>query len=130
MRALLAEPGVLADLNDLYDREVLPVFAGIGLGEEAQAYRRAVIERFMNPFLNHSLADIFTNHEAKKRRRFGGLIDLKTRQRHCARATPSGGRFGRRRMIPHHPKKQIPANRNVNVFTSTPNRLALIWRNP
>jgi tagaturonate reductase len=36
-----------------------------------------VIERFMNPFLDHYLADIFTNHEAKKRRRFGGLIDLK-----------------------------------------------------
>ena len=56
---------------------MLPVFAGIGLGEEAQAYRSAVLERFMNPFLNHYLADIFTNHEAKKRRRFGGLIDLK-----------------------------------------------------
>jgi tagaturonate reductase len=77
VRALLAEPAVRADLDDLYDREVLPVFAGIGLGQEAQAYRSAVLERFMNPFLNHYLADIFTNHEAKKRRRFGGLIDLK-----------------------------------------------------
>jgi tagaturonate reductase len=75
--ALLAQSVIKNDLNDLYDREVLPVFAGIGLGEEAQAYRSAVIERFMNPFLNHFLADIFTNHEAKKRRRFGGLIDLK-----------------------------------------------------
>ncbi len=77
VRALLAETSVKDDLNDLYDREVLPVFAGIGLEEESQAYRAAVIERFMNPFLDHYLADIFTNHEAKKRRRFGGLIDLK-----------------------------------------------------
>jgi tagaturonate reductase len=77
VRALLAEPGIKADLNDLYDREVLPVFAGIGLGEVAQAYRRTVLERFTNPFLNHYLADIFTNHDAKKRRRFGGLIELK-----------------------------------------------------
>jgi tagaturonate reductase len=77
VRALLGQSAVRDDLNDLYDREVLPAFAAIGLGEESQTYRRAVIERFMNPFLNHYLADIFTNHEAKKRRRFGGLIDLK-----------------------------------------------------
>jgi tagaturonate reductase len=83
VRALLGEAGVKDDLNDLYDREVLPVFTGIGLGEESQAYRSAVIERFMNPFLNHFLGDIFTNHDAKKRRRFGGLIDLRR-----ARAIP------------------------------------------
>jgi tagaturonate reductase len=77
VRALLAQPEIRSDLDDLYDREVLPVFAQIGLGEESQAYRSAVIERFMNPFLNHFLADIFTNHAAKKLRRFGGLIDLK-----------------------------------------------------
>jgi tagaturonate reductase len=76
VRALLAQPEIVQDLNDLYDREVLPVFAGIGLGDEAQAYRGSVLERFKNPFLNHYLADIFTNHDAKKRRRFGGLIEL------------------------------------------------------
>ena len=77
VRALLSDPAALADLNDLFDREVLPVFAGIGLGEEARAYRDSVIERFRNPFLNHFLADIHTNHAAKKARRFGGLIALK-----------------------------------------------------
>jgi tagaturonate reductase len=77
VRALLADAAVLADLNDLYNREVLPVFSGIGLGEEAHAYRISVIERFRNPFLNHFLADIFTNHEAKKARRFGGIIALR-----------------------------------------------------
>jgi tagaturonate reductase len=77
VRALLAQSEIARDLNELYDREVLPVFAGIGLGEEAQAYRGSVLERFKNPFLNHYLADIFTNHDAKKRRRFGGLIELK-----------------------------------------------------
>ncbi len=77
VREQLAWPEIKRDLNDLYDREVLPVFAAIGLGEEARDYRNSVIERFSNPFLNHFLADIFTNHEAKKRRRFGGLIDLK-----------------------------------------------------
>jgi tagaturonate reductase len=55
---------------------VLPVFAAIGIGDEANAYLKTVIERFSNPFLNHRLAEIFTNHEAKKQRRFGGLIEL------------------------------------------------------
>ena len=66
----------LAALNDLYDVEVLPVFAAIGLGAESLAYRQSVIERFRNPYLDHYLRDIFTNHAAKKQRRFGGLIGL------------------------------------------------------
>ena len=76
VRALLADAAVLAGLNDLYDREVLPVFDAIGMGEQARAYRKSVIERFRNPFLDHYLADIFTNHAAKKQRRFAGLIAL------------------------------------------------------
>lgn len=76
VRALLADDRVLADLNDLLDREVLPAFAALNMGEDAQVYRAAVIERFRNPFLNHFLADIFTNHAAKKRRRFGGVVAL------------------------------------------------------
>lgn len=76
VRALLDDAATLAELNDLYDREVLPAFDGIGMGEEARAYRATVIERFRNPFLDHRLADIFTNHSAKKQRRFVGLIAL------------------------------------------------------
>jgi tagaturonate reductase len=44
--------------------------------DEANAYLKTVIERFSNPFLDHRLSEIFINHEAKKRRRFGGLIEL------------------------------------------------------
>ncbi len=55
---------------------MLPVFAAIGMGDEANAYLKTVIERFSNPFLDHRLSEILTNHEAKKRRRFGGLIEL------------------------------------------------------
>ena len=40
------------------------------------AYLKTVVEKFSNPFLNHRLSEIFINHEAKKRQRFGGLIDL------------------------------------------------------
>ena len=55
---------------------MLPVFDGLGMGEEARGYRAAVLERFRNPFLDHKLADIFSNHAAKRERRFGGLIAL------------------------------------------------------
>ena len=76
VRQCLADPATLAELNDLYDCEVLPAFDGLGIGEAARAYRATVIERFRNPYLDHRLADIFSNHDAKKQRRFGGLIAL------------------------------------------------------
>ena len=76
VREAMADDAIRAELDDLYDKEVLLVFAGIGMGSEADAYRDTVIERFSNPFLDHRLADIHDNHDAKKRRRFGGLIEL------------------------------------------------------
>ena len=80
VREAVADATMRAKLDALYAEEVLPVFAAIGMEDEAQAYLKTVIERLSNPFLNHRLSEIFTNHEAKKQRRFGGLIDLaKTR---------------------------------------------------
>jgi tagaturonate reductase len=76
VREAIADADMRAELEDLYEKEVLPVFAGIGMDGEARAYRDTVIERFRNPFLDHRLAEIFTNHQAKKERRFGGLIEL------------------------------------------------------
>ncbi|MBV9906502.1 MAG: mannitol dehydrogenase family protein, partial [Hyphomicrobiales bacterium] len=76
VRQAVADTNMRAKLDALYAEEVLPVFAAIGMGDEAQAYLKTVIERFSNPFLDHRLSEIYTNHEAKKRRRFGGLIDL------------------------------------------------------
>jgi tagaturonate reductase len=76
VRQAVADTAMRARLDALYEEEVLPVFAAIGMGDEAQAYLQTVMERFSNPFLNHRLSEIFTNHEAKKRRRFGGLIEL------------------------------------------------------
>ncbi len=76
VREAVADTALRAKLDALYAEEVLPVFAAIGMGDEANAYLKTVIERFSNPFLDHRLSEIFTNHEAKKRRRFGGLIEL------------------------------------------------------
>ena len=76
VREAVADTTMRAKLDALYEEEVLPVFAAIGMGAEAQAYLKTVIERFSNPFLDHRLSEILINHEAKKRRRFGGLIEL------------------------------------------------------
>jgi tagaturonate reductase len=76
VREAMANESMVAELDDLYEKEVLPVFAGIGMEQEARTYRDTVIDRFRNPFLDHRLAEIFVNHEAKKQRRFGGLIEL------------------------------------------------------
>jgi tagaturonate reductase len=76
VREAVADTMMRAKLDALYAEEVTPVFAAIGMGDEAEAYLRTVIERFSNPFLDHRLSEIFTNHEAKKARRFGGLIKL------------------------------------------------------
>ncbi|MGA8445104.1 MAG: mannitol dehydrogenase family protein, partial [Roseiarcus sp.] len=76
VREAMADKSSRAELDQLLDEEVLPVFAGIGMKEQAEAYRATVVERFSNPFLDHRLAEILINHEAKKQRRFRGLIDL------------------------------------------------------
>jgi tagaturonate reductase len=72
---ILADAGARAFLDTIYDEEVLPVFAAAGI-EGAPAYRETVMERFLNPFLKHRLADIATNHAVKKARRIGGLRAL------------------------------------------------------
>ena len=76
VREAMADQAIRAELDEVYDGEVLPAFAALGMADEARSYRAVVVERFQNPFLNHRLADIFANHAEKKQRRFGGLIDL------------------------------------------------------
>ena len=75
VREILADPVMRAWLDGIYDGEVLPVFAAAGIGE-ASAYRATVMERFLNPFLDHRLREIATNHGPKKERRIGGILKL------------------------------------------------------
>jgi tagaturonate reductase len=76
VRERIAEIAPRAILDAIYDEEVLPVFAALGMGEEAAAYRATTLERFANPFLDHKLRDIATNHAAKIGRRLPPLIAL------------------------------------------------------
>ena len=65
-----------AQLLDVYQREVLPVFAALGMAAEAVVYRDAVVDRFANPFLRHYLPAIAQNHASKKQRRIAPLLEL------------------------------------------------------
>ncbi|WP_324730621.1 mannitol dehydrogenase family protein [Pseudomonas paeninsulae] len=64
------------DLEAMWSEEVLPVFAALGQMSSAQAYLETVRDRFLNPFLNHRIADIAGNHSMKKLRRMLPIVEL------------------------------------------------------
>jgi tagaturonate reductase len=75
VRDLMHDAAVRANLEDLYQTEVLPGFQAAGLGDQAAAYIRVTIDRFDNPFLDHRLEDIAGNHAEKCTRRIAAFID-------------------------------------------------------
>lgn len=76
VREAMADPALRAELEAVWEEEVLPLFAALGEGEMSRAYLAQVRDRFSNPFLDHRLADIAQNHEEKKRRRLQPALDL------------------------------------------------------
>lgn len=74
VRAILADPPIRAQLEAIYRDEVLPGFAAHGMEAEARAYIEVTLSRFLNPFLNHRIADIATNHATKIERRIGAFL--------------------------------------------------------
>ncbi|MFG1293959.1 mannitol dehydrogenase family protein [Xanthobacter versatilis] len=74
VREILADADVRGRLDDVYRHEVLPGFAAHGMGEEAQRYVATTLERFLNPFLDHRIADIAQNHATKVDRRITAFL--------------------------------------------------------
>ncbi|WP_428686819.1 mannitol dehydrogenase family protein [Roseibium sp.] len=74
VRDLMESPDFGPDLEDLYDREVIPAFEARGRRSEAENYAAATLDRFRNPFLDHKLADIAQNHEEKIKRRISSFL--------------------------------------------------------
>lgn len=70
------DPLLRGSLEDVWEREVLPVFAAKGQRDQARDYLASVRDRFLNPFLQHRIADIAQNHEEKKRRRFLPVVEM------------------------------------------------------
>lgn len=61
-------------LRSVYETEVIPGFATRGLVAEATHYVCTTLDRFMNPFLHHRLADIAQHHETKIEKRIGAFV--------------------------------------------------------
>lgn len=75
VREILADAGVSARLQAIWQGEVLPGFARHGMGAEAAAYVETTMTRFLNPYLDHRLSDIASNHVDKIARRIGAYLD-------------------------------------------------------
>ncbi|NTF45818.1 mannitol dehydrogenase family protein [Rhizobium rhizogenes] len=74
VRAILADADIRARLDELYRSEVLPGFAANGMDGEAETYVATTLDRFLNPFLDHRLADIAQHHREKVARRIGAFL--------------------------------------------------------
>lgn len=70
------DPQLRAGIETVWEEEVLPVFAAMQQREQAEQYIASVRERFMNPYLDHRIADIAQNHTEKVKRRILPLIEL------------------------------------------------------
>ncbi len=75
VRAILEDAAASKALTAVYLEEVLPGFALYEMGREAHDYIAVTLERFHNPFLEHRLADIHQNHDAKVRRRVAAFLE-------------------------------------------------------
>lgn len=83
---ILADPSMRTRLEALYESEVIPGFALKGMGDEARSYVATTLDRFLNPFLNHRIADIAQHHAQKVGRRIGAFLDWvgETPEQHAA----------------------------------------------
>lgn len=72
VREAMADTGTRAWLDAIVTGDILPAFSA---EDDAPAYWAQCQERFDNPFLDHRLADIATNHAAKIARRAKGFLD-------------------------------------------------------
>ena len=75
VKDILADAAIRAELEEIYRAEVVPGFRTHGLGDEAEAYVVTTLQRFLNPYLDHRLADIAGNHAEKIVRRIFGFRD-------------------------------------------------------
>ncbi|WP_377152960.1 mannitol dehydrogenase family protein [Roseateles sp. UC29_93] len=87
VRQAMNDAALRSGLESLWSDEVLPVFTALGQRAEADAYLVDVRERFLNPFLDHPIADIARNHAQKKQRRFLPIVALADRLQ-CGIAQP------------------------------------------
>lgn len=75
VRVILADPAIRQKLETLFAVEVVPGFARYGMETEAKDYATTTLDRFLNPYLNHQIADIAQHHVQKIERRVAVFLD-------------------------------------------------------
>lgn len=75
VREILSDPAVRCRLETVYSEEVVPGFAARDMEAEAESYIATTLARFLNPYLEHRVADIAGNHALKVERRIGAFLD-------------------------------------------------------
>ncbi len=91
VREAMADPQTRGWLEDIMTSTVVPAFPA---SLDAPDYWRQCKERFDNPFLDHRLADIATNHSAKIERRVKGFLDWAEKQGGVCAAEKLRAAFG------------------------------------
>ncbi len=76
VRQALMDQNVSTWLSSIVENEVIPAFDEDR--DQAASYWLTCLDRFANPFLDHRISDIATNHEAKVQRRIIGLMEWKS----------------------------------------------------
>lgn len=76
VREAMHDTRMRADLEAVWQEEVLPVFEAMDMRVRAEDYLASVRDRFGNPYLDHRIADIAQNHIPKIKRRVMPLIEL------------------------------------------------------
>ena len=75
VKEILADRQVRERLDAVYAEEVVPGFAARGMESDAKTYIGVTYGRFLNPFLEHRVADIAQNHAVKVARRIAAFVD-------------------------------------------------------
>lgn len=76
VRDAMSDTHLRAGIEAVWQEEVMPVFDSLGLAEQATGYVETVRDRFLNPYLDHRIADIALNHTEKVKRRVLPLVEL------------------------------------------------------
>jgi tagaturonate reductase len=86
VRVILADEKVRTRLDALFQDEVLPGFVANDMGDEAKTYVATTLDRFLNPYLDHRIADISQHHREKVARRIHAFLDWADRARSASDA--------------------------------------------
>ena len=71
---ILSDEAIAQWIAAMHAEELIPGFAHMGMADEAEAYVKTTMQRLLNPYLEHRIADIAQNHAVKVERRISAFL--------------------------------------------------------